>query len=55
MSATTIRLFDGKTATENGPQKRASVPVPSAKEAVPLPASVVTAPPGVMSRMRLLM
>ena len=51
-SATTITPLEGITATPAGQLKLAVVPVPSAKEASPLPASVVTTPRGVTSRMR---
>ena len=53
-SATTITLLDGITATPLMPLKLAAVPRPSANVERPLPASVVTMPRGVMSRMRLL-
>jgi hypothetical protein len=45
-----------RTATPDGPLKLAAAPEPSAKPALPLllPASVVTAPAGVINRMRLL-
>jgi hypothetical protein len=36
-------LLEGITATEYGYLKHAAVPIPSAKDALPLPASVVTA------------
>ena len=41
------------TATPQGPHSDAPVPVPSANAAEPLPASVLTTPPGVTLRMRL--
>ena len=54
-SATTILPLEGTTATPVGPWKLAAPPVPSAKFwAVFPPASVVTTPRGVTSRMRLL-
>ena len=53
-SATTITSFEGITATPDGLLKLAAAPVPSAKAALPLPASVVTIPRGVTSRTRLL-
>jgi hypothetical protein len=46
--------LEGITETPKGPRKLAAEPVPSAKAALPLPASVVTTPRGVTSRMRLL-
>ncbi len=42
------------TATPLGLLNEAPAPTPSANEADPLPASVVTTPPGVTLRMRLL-
>ena len=53
-SATTMAPLEGITATPKGKLKPAAAPVPSSDE-VPLPASVVTPPPGyVTSLMRLL-
>ena len=55
LSATTTMLLDGENAIPNGLAKLADVLSPSALPMSPLPASVVTTPPGyVMSRMRLL-
>ena len=52
-SATTIRPLEGITASPAKLLKLAAVPVPSAKELLPLPASVVTAPEeGFTSRTR---
>jgi hypothetical protein len=42
------------TATPEGEKKEAPVPVPSANAGDPLPASVLTTPPGVTARTRLL-
>jgi len=42
------------TATPTGLLNEAPAPVPSANVRVPFPASVVTTPPGVTLRMRLL-
>ena len=44
VSATTITLLEGITATPLGFLKLAAAPTPSAKAALPLPASVVTTP-----------
>ena len=52
VSATTITLLEGITATPVGVQKLAAAPVPSANAVLPLPASVVTTPRGVTRRMR---
>ena len=52
LSATTITPLEGITATPVGPLKLAAAPVPSANAPLPLPASVVTTPTGVTSRMR---
>jgi hypothetical protein len=52
-SATATLLLDGTTAIPAGPQNPALEPMPSAKEPLPLPASVETTPRGVTSRMRL--
>jgi hypothetical protein len=54
MSATTMTPLDGITATPKTLQKLAAAPVPSAHVAAPLPASVVTTPSAVTSRIRLL-
>ena len=40
-------------ARPRGPEKLAAAPMPSAQAGVPLPASVVTAPAGEITRMRL--
>jgi hypothetical protein len=42
----------GSTATPSGEEKAAAVPMASANAAAPLPASVVTTPPGVTARTR---
>ena len=54
VSATTMMPLEGSTTTPFGPLNLAAAPVPSAKVALPLPASVVTTPRGVTSLMRLL-
>jgi hypothetical protein len=50
----TITLPLLSTATPQGVMNEAPVPVPSANANDPFPASVVTTPPGVTLRMRLL-
>ena len=52
LSDTMTTPLDGITSTPHGPLKLAAVPVPSANAWLPLPASVVTTPRGVTSRMR---
>ena len=51
-SDTTIMPLEGSTTTPAGLLKLALAPAPSAKDALPLPASVVTRPWGVMRRIR---
>jgi len=51
-SATTKTPLEGITATPIGLRNDAAVPMPSKNVELPLPASVVTAPRGVTSRMR---
>ena len=48
----TTMPLEGITATPVGMLKLAAVPVPSVNASLPLPASVVTTPSGVTSRMR---
>ena len=48
VSATTMTPLEGMTTTPRGKLKLAAAPAPSAKAALPLPASVVVGPPGVL-------
>ena len=50
--STTYTVPPASTATPRGSVNNAPVPAPSANPAVPLPASVLTSPPGVNFRMR---
>jgi hypothetical protein len=53
LSATTMKPFDASTATPCGWLKLAAMPTPSAKFALPLPATVETIPDGVICLMQL--
>ena len=52
LASATSALPLASTATSQGFLNEASVPAPSAKSYIPLPASVVTTPTGVTRRMR---